>query len=148
MNGAAGRFFFEDPRGAHSRAVGFTCPSCGEHIGPRLGEVVQLGRVKVNTSTREVWIDGQYSDISCRKRHTRFGLGRGKEITILIEMMKAPGQVFPTERLMDITDTWSASPHIIAVFISRLRRAFQGYLELRSYRGDGYSLHALEQIVA
>ena len=149
-------FWFEEPCGKGKRAVGFTCPSCGEHIGPRVGEVIQLGRVKLDTSTRVVWIDGQYFDISNRNRRGQFGVGRGKEITILIEMMRAPGQLFTAERLMDITDTWDAGPHIISVFMSRLRRAFGDHLEFRNYRGsvggggrDGaFSLHVREEIVA
>jgi hypothetical protein len=121
-----------------------TCPNCGERIGPRPAEVLQLGRLTLDTASRTAFVDGEQRRLGQRKAAGRPDYeyaGRGKEWTILEAMVRNPGRVFSREALLNLTDSWDTDGHIIEVLLSRLRKSVGDAVWIKNFYTVGWALY-------
>lgn len=99
-------------------------------LGPAMeSTVLRHGELTVDTDFGEVSVDGQPVSLS------------PTEYALLLALFDTPGEVVPPHRLA--REVWSgpASPNLVQVYISYLRRKI-GAERIRTVRGAGYVLEA------
>ncbi|HYH29633.1 MAG TPA: response regulator transcription factor [Pseudonocardia sp.] len=97
-------------------------------LGPALeSTVLRHGELVVDTEFGDVSVDGQPVALS------------PTEYALLMSLLATPGDVVPPDRLA--REVWSepASPNLVQVYISYLRRKI-GAERIRTVRGEGYVL--------
>jgi two-component system response regulator QseB len=99
-------------------------------LGPPVeSTVLRHGELVVDTEFGDVSVDGQPVALS------------PTEYALLMALLSTPGEVVPPGRLA--SEVWSepASPNLVQVYISYLRRKI-GAERIRTLRGEGYVLEA------
>lgn len=99
-------------------------------LGPAVeSTVLRQGELAVDTEFGEVSVEGSPISLS------------PTEYSLLLALIGTPGEVVPPDRLA--REVWSepASPNLVQVYISYLRRKI-GAERIRTVRGEGYVLEA------
>lgn len=101
--------------------------------GPSTNPVLSFGRIEFNPASRELVVEGNAVAATAR------------ELAVLELLLRAAGRVVSKEQMIESLYTWDqeASPTMIEVFVSRLRRKLEGAnagVEIRALRGLGYRL--------
>jgi two-component system response regulator QseB len=98
-------------------------------LGPTSGKTLRHGELVVDTEYGEVAVDGHPVSLS------------PTEYALLMVLLATPGEVVPPHRLA--REVWSepASPNLVQVYISYLRRKI-GADRIRTVRRKGYVLEA------
>jgi two-component system response regulator QseB len=99
-------------------------------LGPAVeSTVLRHGELVVDTEFGDVAVDGQHVALS------------PTEYALLMALLATPGEVVAPDRLA--REVWSepASPNLVQVYISYLRRKI-GAERIRTLRGEGYVLEA------
>ena len=91
--------------------------------------VLRRGEIVVDTEFNEVTVDGQPVSLS------------PTEYSLLMALLATPGEVVKPDRLARDVWTEPASPNLVQVYISYLRRKI-GPERIRTVRGEGYVLEA------
>jgi two-component system, OmpR family, response regulator QseB len=98
-------------------------------LGPTPQKTVRHGELVVDTEFGDVTVDGQPVALS------------PTEYALLMALLATPGEVVPPHRLAREVWTEPASPNLVQVYISYLRRKI-GAERIRTVRGEGYVLEA------
>ena len=92
--------------------------------------LIEQGRIKLNTSSMEVWLDGVIVELSRR------------EYALILEFVNHPGRILTRQHLEDIIYGWEGdiSSNAIEVHIHNLRKKLDSRL-IATVRGIGYRLN-------
>jgi DNA-binding response OmpR family regulator len=97
-----------------------------------LTDVLEVGRVRADSSSRRAWVDDRELDLTRR------------EFDLLTALLAAPGRVFTRDQLLDHAwGTRYVSAKTVDVHLSGLRRKLGDAVSVQTVRGVGYRLEPL-----
>jgi len=95
-------------------------------------DVLEVGRVRVDPSSRRAWVDDGELDLTRR------------EFDLLAALLAAPGRVYTRDQLLDHAwGTRYVSAKTVDVHLSGLRRKLGDAVSVQTIRGVGYRLDPL-----
>lgn len=97
-----------------------------------LSDVLEVGRVRADPSSRRAWVDDGELDLTRR------------EFDLLAALLAAPGRVYTRDQLLD--QAWGTryvSAKTVDVHLSGLRRKLGDAVSVQTIRGVGYRLDPL-----
>jgi len=104
-----------------------------ETLSARPETTIQIGNVRVNSMTREVWLDEKPLDLTAL------------EFDLLALLMRSPGQIVSREEITAVLFEREATAYdrFLDVHISHLRKKLEyGHTLIRTIRGVGYVFSA------
>ncbi len=115
-------------------------PFAVDELAARIRLRLRLGPALESTVLRhgELVVDTEFGDVTVDGRHAALS---PTEYALLMALLATPGEVVAPDRLA--REVWSdpASPNLVQVYISYLRRKI-GAERIRTLRGEGYVLEA------
>jgi two-component system OmpR family response regulator len=105
------------------------------HHGGSATSIMELGRLRYDTSTRQVFLGEKEIELSSRERE------------VLSSLMCKPGKLVSKQSLASAISSWDATvgSNAIEVYIHRLRRKLEPEgISIRTVRGLGYLLESAD----
>lgn len=98
--------------------------------------LLELGKLGLDTSTRQVFLNGEEIDLS------------GRERALLSSLMHRPGKVVSKQALASALSSWETTlgSNAVEVYIHRLRRKLEpNGISIRTVRGLGYLIETSDE---
>ena len=106
------------------------------HHGRNVSAVLELGRLRYDTSTNQVFLGNQEIELSSRERE------------VLSCFLHKPGKVISKQGLTSAISSWDATigSNAVEVYIHRLRKKLESAgISIRTVRGLGYLIESSDE---